>query len=132
MPETWASRSTWAQRLRCDPLGSLNVHGMKRFPSALDVETDRIDRGGSAGERTGDGLLVMDVGLDRLQVWIIGTEQSATALRMPGGNPDGKLVLAQMAYDAAAEKAGSSENGDETDAHGGTGTEAMSPRPSGS
>jgi len=36
---------------------------------------------------------------------------------MPRGDPNGKLVLAEMSNDAAAEKAGSSENGDDADTH---------------
>ncbi len=114
-------------RLTCHSLGGLDVHGVKRVPPALDIKADRIDRAGSAGERIGDGLLVVDIGLDRLQQRIIGTEQFAAALRMPGGNPNRNPVLAQAANHAAAEKAGAAENGDDADAHRGIGAEAMSP-----
>ena len=41
-------------RLRCYPLGSLDVHGMKGLLSVLDVKTDRIYNAVSASKRIRD------------------------------------------------------------------------------
>ena len=61
-------------RLNCDPLGRLDVDGMKRLPSVLDVETDRIDRAISVGQRIDNRSLVVNIGSDRLKLRIAGTE----------------------------------------------------------
>jgi hypothetical protein len=98
-------------------LGSVDVHGVKSLPSALDVKADGIDRAISTGERSGNQPFVMNVGCDRVQPRIIRTEQSAAAFRVPGCDPNGKLALAQMSHDAAAKKAGSTENRDDAHAH---------------
>jgi hypothetical protein len=55
---------------------------MKRLPSMLDIKTDRVDHTASAGKRVHDGLPLVNVGLDRLKVRIIGTKQLPTAIRM--------------------------------------------------
>ncbi len=41
-------------RLSGDPLGKLDVDGMKRLPSALDVKADCIHRAVSISERIGN------------------------------------------------------------------------------
>ena len=61
-------------RLSCYSLGSFNVHGMKRLLSVLDIKADRIDHAVSASKRIGDCPLVVNVGLDRFKLRIIGTE----------------------------------------------------------
>ena len=40
--------------LSCYPFGSLDMHGMKRLLSVLDVKTDRIYDTESAGKGVGD------------------------------------------------------------------------------
>jgi hypothetical protein len=97
--------------------GSVDVYGVKSLPSALDVKTDGIDRAVSAVERSGNQSFVMNVGCDRVQPRIIGTEQCAPAIRMPGCDPNGKILLAQMSHDAAAQKAGSAKNCHDAHAH---------------
>jgi Glutamine amidotransferase domain len=104
-------------RLNRHSLRCLDMYGMKSLLSAFDVKADRIDRRVGADQHIGNPPLVSNVGLDRLKTRIIGTEEFATAVRMPRGDPNGKLVLAEMSNDAAAEKAGSSENGDDADTH---------------
>ena len=49
----------------------------------LDVKADRIYRRVGAGQHIGNPPLVSNVGLDRLKTRIIGTEEFATAVRMP-------------------------------------------------
>src|SRR5258705_240763 len=51
MDEPFDSRSL---RLSCDPLGRLDVDGMKRLPSLLDVEADCIYYAVSISKRIGD------------------------------------------------------------------------------
>ena len=40
--------------LSCDPLGSLDVDGMKRLSTLLDVKADCVDRAVSIRKRIGD------------------------------------------------------------------------------
>src|SRR5262249_18899416 len=70
-------------RQNCHPLGSLDMHRVKRLPSVLDVETDRIDRAISVGQSANARSLVVNIGSDRSKFRIAGTEQSTTAIRMP-------------------------------------------------
>src|SRR5260370_36676450 len=83
-------------RLNRHPLRRLDMYGMKSLLSAFDVKADRIDRRVGAGQHIGNPPLVSNVGLDRLKTRIIGTEEFATTVRMPGADPNGKLVLAEM------------------------------------
>ena len=41
-------------RLNCDPLGRLDVDGMKRLPSLLEVKADCVHRAVSISKRIGD------------------------------------------------------------------------------
>jgi hypothetical protein len=52
------------------PLNSLEMYGMKSLPSVLDVKTDRIDHGVSAGKHVGNCPFVVNVDLDRLKLEI--------------------------------------------------------------
>jgi hypothetical protein len=72
-----------SMRLSCHPSGRLDVHGMKRLLSALDVETDRIYHPAGAGDRIGDRPLVVNVGRNRLKLRIITTEQPVPPIRIP-------------------------------------------------
>jgi len=58
------------------------MYGMKSLLSAFDVKADCIDRRVGAGQHIGNSPLV-SIGLDRLKTRIIGTEEFATAVRMP-------------------------------------------------
>ena len=70
-------------RVSCHPFGSLDVNGMKRFLSVLDVKTDRIDSGVSAGKRVCNRSVVVDVGPDGLKLRIIRTNLSVSPIRTP-------------------------------------------------
>src|SRR6516162_9777137 len=65
------------------PVRRLDMYGMKSLLSAFDVKADRIDRRVGAGQHVGNPPLVSNVGLDRLKTRIVGTEEFATAVRMP-------------------------------------------------
>ena len=68
--------------LNCYPFGRIDVHGMKRLLSVLDVKTDRIHHTISADNGIGDGPFIVDVGLDRLEMRIIEREQTSSPIRM--------------------------------------------------
>lgn len=70
-------------RLRCHPLGRLDVHGMKTLLSVLDVKADRIYDAVSASKRIRDRLLVVNVGLYGLKLQIISTKLPECPIRMP-------------------------------------------------
>ena len=70
-------------RLRCDPCGGRDVHGMERLPSMLDVKANRVHGRVGASQRIGDGALVVNVAFDRLRPLVVASEQHATAIRMP-------------------------------------------------
>jgi hypothetical protein len=70
-------------RLRCHPLGRIDVNGMKSFLSVLDVKTDRIYDAVSAAKRIRNRSLVVNIGLDGLQLRIVRTKQPVPAIRMP-------------------------------------------------
>ena len=80
MSESFDSSS---KGLSCDPFGRLDVHGMKRLMSVLDVKTNRIDHSVSTSKRIGDGPLIVNIGLDKAKLRIIMAEQRVTAIRMP-------------------------------------------------
>jgi hypothetical protein len=63
--------------------GGLDMHGMERLPSTLDVETDCIHCAVNASEGAGDRPLIVNVGLDRLNLRIIQTEKLASSIRVP-------------------------------------------------
>jgi hypothetical protein len=94
------------------PFGRLDMHGMKRLLSMLDVKTDCIHHTVSASKGVGDGPIVVDVGLDRLKLRIIKTKQLVPPIGMPGCNPYGKAVPAEAPRNATAEEPGSAEHSD--------------------
>ena len=70
-------------RLRCHPLGRIDVNGMKSLLSVLDVKTDRIYNAVRTAKRIRNRSLVVNIGLDGLQLRIIRTKQSVPPIRMP-------------------------------------------------
>src|SRR2546421_8404855 len=94
------------------PLSRLDMHGMKRLLSVLDIKADRIHHTIGAGKHIGDRPIVVDIGLDRLKLRIIETEQLVPAIRVPGCNPYGKPMLTEMSSNATAEEPGSAKHSD--------------------
>jgi hypothetical protein len=70
-------------RLSRDPLGRLDVDGMKRLKFPLDVKADCVHRAVSISKRIDNGPLIPNVHLNRSKLWIIRTKQRMTAVRMP-------------------------------------------------
>jgi hypothetical protein len=102
-------------------LGTLDVQGMKSLCSVLDVKADRIHHTVSANKRTRDRLFVVNIRFDRLKFRIIKSKQPITPIRVPRRNPNSKPTLAEMPNDAAAQKPGSAEHGNDAlvrDRHG--------------
>jgi hypothetical protein len=60
--------------LSSDPLRRFDMDGMKRFPSVLDVKTNRIHDTVSAGHRISDRTLVVNIGFNELKLRIIESE----------------------------------------------------------
>ena len=63
--------------------GGLDMHGMERLPSTLDVETDCIHCAVNASEGAGDRPLIVNVGLDKLNLRIIQTKQFVPSVGVP-------------------------------------------------
>jgi hypothetical protein len=59
------------------------MYGTKSLLPAFDVKAHRIDRRVGAGQHIGNHPLVSNVDFDRLKAGIVGTEEFATAVRMP-------------------------------------------------
>jgi hypothetical protein len=59
------------------------VAALQRETRSVPIVFVRIDRRVGAGQHIGNPPLVSNVGLDRLKTRIIGTEEFATAVRMP-------------------------------------------------
>src|SRR5262249_49009007 len=94
-----------------------DVHGMKSLAVPFHVETDRVDHRENAGNRIGDSLFIVNVGRDGLKARIVRAEQLASAVGMARRDANEKAVFAQMLDDAAAEKAGSAEHGNDARVH---------------
>jgi hypothetical protein len=56
---------------------------MKSLLSVLDVKTDRIYDAVSTAKRIRNRSLVVNIGLDGLQLRIVGTKQPVPPIRMP-------------------------------------------------
>jgi hypothetical protein len=63
-------------------------------------------------------LFVVHVGRNRMHSRIIGHEKRYGATRMPGRDPHGIAGFAQMPYDPATKKPGSTKDGDGAIVHG--------------
>jgi hypothetical protein len=59
------------------------MHGMKCFPSVLDVKTNRIYDTISASKSINNRSLVMNIGLDGSNFWIVKSEKSVRSIRVP-------------------------------------------------
>ena len=55
-----------------NPLGRLDMYGMKRVLSRLDVKADRIHDGKGAGDGRRDRAVVIDIGANRFNLGIAG------------------------------------------------------------
>ena len=94
------------------PVSRLHMHGMKGLAAMLDIQADGIHHAEGAGNGVCDGPVVMNVCVDRSNVWPIAAEQFLAPLWMSGCDPDGKPAVMKMPGKTTAEKAGTARNHD--------------------
>jgi hypothetical protein len=80
------------------------VDGMECLVAALHIEAHGIYDAFDSGYGSGNGVLIIDVGVDRINTKLNVRETRCRAFRMPRCNPYQKFALEQMLDDAAAEK----------------------------
>jgi hypothetical protein len=64
------------------PLRRFDMHGMKCFPSMLDVETNRIHDTVGASKSNSDRSLVVNISLNGSNVRIVKNEKSVRPIRV--------------------------------------------------
>ena len=69
-------------RLGCQPLGTLDVQGMKGLRSVFYVKTDRIHRTVRASKRVCDRSFVVNISFDRLKLRIVKSKKPVSAIRV--------------------------------------------------
>ena len=87
----------------------LDVNGMEGLWPALRVQAHRIHDVLDTRDGSGNGAIVIDVGLDR--VGVKGGEKRCNAFRMPHPYPYREISLKQTLDDPLAEKASPAEDG---------------------
>ena len=94
-------------------LSGLDMYGMERLLSVFDVKADRVYNSVSAGKRIRDRPLVVNIGVDGSKLRIITAKLTVPPIWVPRRDPDWKFAIAQMPDDAATEKTGPAEHGDD-------------------
>ena len=65
------------------PRRRIDVHGLKGLVAMLDIETDGVHHSVGAANRTGHGLLVVDIPNNRQQIRVIARKELVAPVRMP-------------------------------------------------
>jgi hypothetical protein len=86
-----------------------DVNRMEGLRPPLRVQAHRIHDALDTRDGSGNGAIVIDVGLDRVEVK--GGEKRRNAFRMPHRYPHREITLKQTLDDALAEKASPAEDG---------------------
>jgi len=92
-----------------DPCCGVDVNGMEGLWPALPIEAHGIHDALDTRDGSGNGAIVIDVGLDRGEVK--GGEKRCNAFRMPHRYPHGQVTLKQTLDDALAKKASPAKDG---------------------
>ena len=92
-----------------DPCCGFDVNGMEGLWPALRIEAHGIHDALDTRDGSGNGAIVIDVGLDRVEVK--GGEKRCNAFRMPHRYPHREITLKQTLDDALAAKASPAEDG---------------------
>jgi hypothetical protein len=87
-----------------DPCGGCYMYGMESLVTTLHIEAHSIHDAFDSGNGSGNGAIIIDVGMDRLNAKMNVREKRCRAFWMPRRDPYQKFVLEQMLDDAAAEK----------------------------
>jgi hypothetical protein len=94
-----------------DPRGGFYMDGMEGLSSALHIETHGIHDAPDTRYGSGDGSIIIDVGMGRINAELNVGEVCCSAFWMPRCDPHRKIALQQMLDDALAEKASPAEYG---------------------
>jgi hypothetical protein len=92
-----------------DPCCGFDVNGMEGLWPALPVEAHGIHDALDTRDGSGNGAIVIDVGLDRVE--LNAGEKRCNAFWMPRRYPHREITLNQTLDDALAEKASPAEDG---------------------
>jgi hypothetical protein len=98
----------WARKLG-DACCGFDVKGTEGLWPALPIEAHGIQDALDTRDGSGNGAIIIDVGMDRLELNV--GEKRWNASWMPRCNPHRKIALKQTLDDALAEKASPAENG---------------------
>src|SRR5580700_6162441 len=87
------------------------MDGMEGLLAALHIETHGVHDALNSRHGSGNGAIIIDVGMDRLDAEPNVGEKGVGAFRMPRRDSYRKFALEQMLDDVAAEKASPAEYG---------------------
>src|SRR2546430_11395625 len=109
----WASRGCCRRQWDAprDSCGSRYMDGMEGLLAALHIETHGVHDALNSRHGSGNGAIIIDVGMDRLDAQPDVGEKGFGAFRMPRRDSYRKFALEQMLDDVAAEKASPAEYG---------------------
>jgi hypothetical protein len=94
-----------------DSCGSCYMDGMEGLLAALHIETHGVHDALNSHHGSGNGAIIIDVGMDRLDAEPNVGEKGFGAFRMPRRDSYRKFAREQMLDDVAAEKASPAEYG---------------------
>jgi hypothetical protein len=94
-----------------DSCGSCYMDRMEGLLAALHIETHGVHDALNSRHGSGNGAIIIDVGMDRLDAEPNVGEKGFGAFRMPRRDSYRKFALEQMLDDVAAEKASPAEYG---------------------
>jgi hypothetical protein len=100
-----------------DPCRGCYMDGMECLLAALHIETHGIHDALDTGYGSGNGAIIIDVGMDRLNAKLNVGEKGCGAFWMPRCDPHRKIALKQTLDNAVAEKASPTEYGHLSSCH---------------
>jgi hypothetical protein len=98
-----------------DPCCCFDVNGMEGLWPALHIEAHGIHDALDTRDGSGNGAIVIDVGLDRVEMNV--GKKRCNAFWMPHSYPDREITLKQTLDDALAEKASPAKDGHHLSCH---------------
>src|SRR2546430_8606808 len=109
----WASRGCCRRQWDAprDSCGSRYMDGMEGLLAALHIETHGVHDALDSRHGSGNGAIVIDVGMDRLDAEPNAGEKGSSAFWMPRCDPHRKIALKQTLDDAPTEKASPADYG---------------------
>jgi hypothetical protein len=92
-----------------DPCCGFDVNGMERLWPAFPIEAHGINDAHDTCDGSGDGAIVINVRLDRVELNV--GEKRCNAFWMPRRYPHGEMILKQVLDNTLPEKASPAEDG---------------------